>query len=237
MSATHVAATLFQLQQLDLDIERIQAEQQAVEKTLQGSPTLQKLRVEQSLAQQRLRDCLQAQSEAEETLEELNRRLAAQSQRLYSGEVSQPKELNALQQELQHLRASQSRQEDKVLEAIAGVEDQQEEVLRKAEALGAAADTWERESATSVVRRDQLESRKQELQARRARLVAGINGEYVKRYESIRRMRQGRAISKVEQNSCQWCRVILTPSELQQVRVSAQLQTCTNCGRILYYDR
>jgi predicted nucleic acid-binding Zn-ribbon protein len=237
MSATQIAATLFQLQQLDLDIERIQAEQQAVVKALQDSPGLQKLRAEYSLARQRLQASVQAQKEAEWSLEELNRRLDAQAQRLYSGVVTHPKELHALQQEMQHLRASQSRQEDKVLEAIADAENQQEQVQRRAEALRAAEETRARESATSAARRDQLEGRQQELQARRAQLVTGVNADYVKRYESMRRTKQGRAVSKVEQNSCQWCRVILTPSELQHIRVSSDLQTCTNCGRILYYDR
>jgi predicted nucleic acid-binding Zn-ribbon protein len=88
-----------------------------------------------------------------------------------------------------------------------------------------------------LARRDQLEVRKQELQARRTQMLTSIDAGFISRYEAMRRAKQGRAISKVEQNSCQWCRVILTPSELQHVRISSQLQTCSNCGRILYYDR
>jgi predicted nucleic acid-binding Zn-ribbon protein len=237
MSTTQIAAALFQLQQLDLELERVIAEQQAIVKSLQGSVTLQKLRVEQKLVQQQLQAGLQAQKEAEWTLEDLSRRLSAQEQRLYSGVVNNPKELNALQQEVQHLRTQQSRQEDRVLEVIDVAETLQETVQRKAEALQQAEQAWTQESASSVIRRDQLEARKQELQAKRAKLITGISGEHVNRYETMRRTKQGRAISKVEQNSCQWCRVILTPSELQHVRTSSELQTCTNCGRILYYNR
>lgn len=237
MSTTQLAAALYQLQQLDLELERVLAEQQAVVKSLQGSVALQKLRAEHKQAQQQLQAGLQAQKEAEWTLDDLSRRLAAQEQRLYSGVVTTPKELNALQQEVQHLRTQQSRQEDRVLEAIDVAETSQETVHRKAEALQQAEKAWEQESATSVIRRDQIEARKQELQAKRTQLVTGIRTEHMNRYEAMRRTKQGRAISKVEQSSCQWCRVILTPSELQHVRTSSELQTCTNCGRILYYDR
>jgi predicted nucleic acid-binding Zn-ribbon protein len=237
MSTTQIAAALFQLQQLDLELERVIAEQQAIVTSLQGSVTLQRLRTEQKLVQQQLQAGLQAQKEAEWTLDDLSRRLSAQEQRLYSGIVTNPKELNALQQEVQHLRTQQSRQEDRVLEGIDVAETLQETVQRKAEALHQAEKSWAQESASSVIRRDQLETRKQELQAKRAKLIAGIAGEHVNRYETMRRTKQGRAISKVEQNSCQWCRVILTASELQHVRTSSELQTCTNCGRILYYDR
>ena len=237
MSTTQIAAALYQLQQIDLELERLVAEQQAVVKSLQGKAKLQELRIEHDSAQQQLQSGLQAQKEAEWALEELNRRLDAQEQRLYSGAVSNPKELNALQQEVQYLRTQRSRQEDTALEMMEAAELLQETADRKAEAIRQAEEAWTRESATMQVRRDQLGVRRQELQARRVQLLTSIDAGFISRYEAMRRMKQGRAISKVEQNSCQWCRVILTPSELQRVRVSSQLQTCTNCGRILYYDR
>ncbi|MFL5695999.1 MAG: zinc ribbon domain-containing protein [Ktedonobacteraceae bacterium] len=237
MSATQIAAALYQLQQLDLELERLAAEQQVVVKSLQGNARLQELRIELNSAQQQLRSRLQAQKEAEWALEELTRRLGAQEQRLYSGMVSNPKELNALQQEIQHLRTQQGRQEDTYLEVMEATELLQEESRRKAETLQQAEEAWTRESAAMLARRDQLEVRKQELQARRTQMLTSIDAGFISRYEAMRRAKQGRAISKVEQNSCQWCRVILTPSELQRVRISSQLQTCTNCGRILYYDR
>lgn len=237
MSTTKIAAALFQLQQLDLELERLLAEQQAITQSLQGNATLQKARTENSRAQQQLRTGLQAQKEAEWTLEELNRRLAAQEQRLYSGTVLNPKELSALQQEVQHLRAQQSRQEDTVLEVMDATESLQEQARQKAAALQQAEAQWQRDSASILIRRDQLETRKQELQTKRTHMSSSIDAGYITRYDTMRRTKQGRAVSKVEQNSCQWCRVILTPSELQRVRTSDQLQTCTNCGRILYYDR
>ena len=237
MSTTQTVAALYRLQQLDLELERLVAEQQAVMKSLQGNAKLQELRVEHDRAQQQLRSSLQAQKEAEWALEELTRRLGAQEQRLYSGMVSNPKELNALQQEIQHLRTQQGRQEDTFLEVMEVAEALQEETRRKAETIQQMEEAWTRESATILGRRDQLEVRKQELQARRTQMLTSIDAGFISRYEAMRRAKQGRAISKVEQNSCQWCRVILTPSELQRVRISSQLQTCTNCGRILYYDR
>ncbi len=237
MSTTQIAAALFQLQQLDLELERLLSEQQSVEISLKGNSGLQKIRAEHNIAQQQLRTGLQAQKEAEWALEELSQRLTTQEKRLYGGTVNNPKELYALQQEVQRLRAQQSRQEDMALEVMEAADTLQEMALRKAEALEQAEAIWARESETLVARRDQLEIRKQELQARRAQMANSIDAEIISRYDAMRRTKQGRAISKVEQNSCQWCRVILTPSELQRVRTSKDLQTCSNCGRILYYDR
>ncbi len=237
MSTAQVAAVLFQLQQLDLELDRLKAEQQAITNSLQGSAKLQKLRAEYHAAQQQLQAGQQAQKEAEWTLEDLNRRLRAQEERLYNGTVNNAKELQSLQQEVQRLRGQQSRQEDIVLEIIDTTESLQERANRKLQQLKQVEESWQQESVQLVAHRNQLEQRLTELQATRSQLATRVEVELLSRYDKMRRTKQGRAVSKVEQNSCQWCRVILTPSELQHVRISAELQTCTNCGRILYYDR
>lgn len=232
-----MAAALFQLQQLDLEADRLVSEQQALALSLQSTSALKKLRAERDIAQQQLTNGVQAQKEAEWALEELEQRLKQQEQRLYGGSVTNAKELAALQQEVQHLRAQQGRQEEKALEMMDAAEALREVAERKALAVSEAEQAWEVANAAGVTRRGQLETKLQELRGKRAELAAAMDSDLVKRYEGMRKTKQGRVVSKIEQNSCQWCRVILTPSELQRVRVSPELQTCSNCGRILYYDR
>ena len=237
MSTTQIAATLYQLQQIDLDLERLILEQQTLTRTLQGDSTLAKARAEHRIAQQQLQSGLQAQKEAEWALEELDRRLKLLGQRLYSGSITNPKELYAVQQETQHLRAQQSRQEEMTLEVMDATDTLREMAKQKGEALQRAEEAWTQFNASSVQRGEQLESKRQEVQARRDQFAGSIDAELLKRYETLKRSKQGRAVSRVEQSSCQWCRVILTPSELQRARVSQDLQLCGNCGRILYFDR
>jgi uncharacterized protein len=237
MSTTKIAATLYQLQQLDLELERLIAEQQALVSSLQGDSVLKRLRTEHNIAQQQLHSGIQAQKDAEWALEELDHRMRMQEQRLYSGTVTNSKELSALQQEVQRLRAQQNRQEEMVLEVIFATESLQETANSKAEALRQEEEKWAERNATGVIRREQLEAKRQELQTKREQFVSDIDAELLQRYEALKRTKQGRVVSKIEQNSCQWCRVILTPSEMQRVRVSTELQMCSNCGRILYYDR
>ncbi|GCE10632.1 zinc ribbon domain-containing protein [Tengunoibacter tsumagoiensis] len=237
MSTTQVTAVLFQLQQLDLEGDRLHAEQQSITASLQGSDKLRKLRRECETARQHWNACLQTQKEAEWLLEDLDRRLKEQEKRLYAGNVNNAKELQAVQQEAQALRAQQSRQEDTLLELIDTAEGLAEVARQHSESLREAETLWEKERVELIGRREQVEARQQELQVKRGQITSTLDVELVKRYDTMRRTKQGRAISKVDQNSCQWCRVILTPSELQQVRISPVLQTCTNCGRILYYER
>lgn len=237
MGTTQIAAALFQLQQLDLEADRLLAEQQALATSLQSTGLLNKLRADQKIAQQQLTNGLQTQKDAEWTLEDLVRRLKHHEQRLYSGNVTNPKELKAIQQEVQHLRTQQAQQEERVLEMMEAADTLREEVERKAKAVGEAEQAWKLSNATGAERVSQMETKLQELHAKRAEQANKLDAAVVKRYEGMRKTKQGRVVSKVEQNSCQWCRVILTPSELQRARMSSELQTCSNCGRILYFDR
>ncbi|MBO0781478.1 MAG: hypothetical protein J2P37_21875 [Ktedonobacteraceae bacterium] len=236
MGITQPAALLFRLQQLDLELDRLQAEKRAIENTLQGDEQLRKLRARYEAAQQQAQAGLQTQQEAEWALEDLNRRLQTQEQRLFSGVVS-PKDLQVLQQEVQRLRAQQSRQEEVVLEMIEAAESLQEAAQQELQVLKKAENAREQESATLLERRAQLTTHTQELQTRRDQQASDIPETLLTRYTTLRRTRQGCAVSRVEHNTCQWCRVILTPGELQHVRINTELHTCTNCGRILYYDR
>jgi predicted nucleic acid-binding Zn-ribbon protein len=237
MGTTQIVATLFQLQQLDLEVDRLVAEEQALASSLQNTFPVKKARAEQKNAQQQLANGLKAQKDAEWALEDLERRLKQQEQRLYSGNVTNAKELSALQQEIQHLRAQQGRQEETVLTMMEAAEALRETAEQSARAVSEAERAWDLANTAGIARHEQLGMRLQELRGKRAELASTLDSELVKRYEGMRKTRQGRAVSKVEQNSCQWCRVILTPSELQRVRVSSELQMCSNCGRILYYDR
>ncbi|HEY7419675.1 MAG TPA: C4-type zinc ribbon domain-containing protein, partial [Ktedonobacteraceae bacterium] len=235
MNTMQLAAHLFQLQQLDLELDRLRSELQAIATALQGDTRLRKLRLECSIAQQQVQAALQQQKDAEWHLEDIQQRLQTQEQRLNNGTVAHAKELQALQQAVQHLHAQQSRQEEVTLEIIDTVEALQEEAERKHIALQQAESEWQKETAALTMRHDELEARLRDATRKREQLAGSIENSFVTRYMTLRRTKQGHAISRIDKNSCQWCRVILAPSELQRVRTSSELQTCMNCGRILYY--
>ncbi|GCE18908.1 zinc ribbon domain-containing protein [Dictyobacter kobayashii] len=205
MSTSQVTAVLYQLQTIDLEIDRVIAEKQSISTSLQGSATLRKLRAEYDTARQQLLSGQQVQKEAEWSLEDVNQRLTNQERRLYSGSIQNGKELQMLQQEVQNLRAQQSRQEERLLEVMDTAEALKETAQRKTVALQQAEEHWKQENANLQIRREQAEKHFQTLQDQRQSLSSKIGEALLKRYENMRRTKQGRAVSKVEQTSCQWC--------------------------------
>ncbi len=223
MNTTQVAGVLFRLQQHDLELDRLNAEEQTLTSSMQGNVKLRRMRQDYEAAQQQWEAGLQTQKDAEWTLEDLNQRVKQREQRLFEGGITNPRELQALQQEVQRLRAQQGRQEEQVLHAIDVAGSLQEVMERKKAALKQADEAWREEVAGLVARRDQLQAQLQMLREQRQNLAATLDEDLLKRYDGLRRTRQGRAVAKVEHSSCQWCRVILTPSELQHVRVGMEL--------------
>ena len=162
MGTTQVTATLFQIQQLDLELDRLVAEQQAVTTSLQGNTRLRRIRKELEYLQQQVQAGQQAQEEVEWTLNDLTHRLQHKEERLYNGTVTNPKELQSLQYEVQQLRAQYNRQEERVLEALDTTEALKETLQQKQNDLKKAEDLWQSEYNSLLTRQAQLDARQQD---------------------------------------------------------------------------
>src|SRR5262245_6111781 len=115
MSRGSKAAALYQLQQIDLELERVNAEVQAISARLSDVSALRQATQELEAAQSALQKHQRALQQAEQELAALAVRIKGHQDRLYGGSIANPRELGALQQEIQHLRELHSTQEDRVL--------------------------------------------------------------------------------------------------------------------------
>ncbi len=234
MSRATQTAALYQLQQLDGEIDRVAAEVQAITTALQDDSALRQATEAHATAQQALQQRQQALRAAEHELDDLAARIKTHNDRLYSGSVTNPRELGALQQEIQHLRELHSAQEDRVLEALAAVDDAQALAASSKAQQEAAEQTRQQEQTTLTERLRQVEARLADARKLRQSQAESCVPALVQRYEQIRRAKGGKAVVLAEGGTCQGCRVTLTANDLQRLRTSAEVTTCSNCGRILY---
>jgi uncharacterized protein len=234
MSRATKAASLYQLQQLDGEIERVTAESQAINLALQDDAAIRQAKQELESAQSSWQHCQQALRAAEQELADLAARIKSHNDRLYSGNVTSPRELGSLQQEIQHLRQVHNTQEDQVLEAMAAAETAQALVEEKSARYDAAEKTRQQEQAAHTEHLLQAEAKLASVQQQRQSLAESCEPPLLQRYEQIRRIRGSKAVALAEGGTCQGCRVTLTASDLQHLRTNADLTTCSNCGRILY---
>jgi predicted nucleic acid-binding Zn-ribbon protein len=234
MNRTSKAAALYQLQQLDLELERVNAEAQSINARLSDDSALRQASQELEAARATLRQCQRTLQQAEQELAGLAGRIKTHQDRLYSGSIGNPRELGALQQEIQHLRDLHNAQEDRVLEAMGAADDAQTALNEKETKRAATEQARQQEQQTLLERQRQAEEKLNDLHQRRKTQAESCEAALLQRYEQVRKMRGGKAVALAEGGTCQWCRVTLSASEIQHLRLGMELVNCSNCGRILY---
>jgi len=231
------APRLYQLQVLDLALDEKRRQLQEAEDKLGETPTLQAAREQLGTARDRGDYLERRMRQLEQEVDARSTETAGLQKRLFGGEVGKQKEASALERRLQALKEEQGRIEDDLLEAMAEFED------LPARLAAVQADTEQAEAAWAAEQsglRDEIERLRGEvatMEVARQRLVEGLSSASHQIYEGLRRTLRGRAVARIERNTCLGCRVALPMGEVQRVRTSAELCFCGFCGRILYIER
>ncbi|MFB3881816.1 MAG: zinc ribbon domain-containing protein [Armatimonadota bacterium] len=228
-------AILYQVQQFDIEIAR---RQQALAEVDTGAELEQRLETVKS----ELTVLRQAQTEAEKenldcelqarTLQEKRKRFSDQ---LYSGKVSNPRQLSDLQEEVEMLGREVRRVEDRMLELMETMEVRRGEIASRE----LVVKELEEELAAVRARHEEVGSRLRgelsELEASRADTAQKVNRVVLKRYEQIRARSGNVGLVKVTGGECPGCRIALPSETLKQVKAGRSGLTCENCGRLLLW--
>lgn len=227
-----VVAALYELQQLDLDMDRLATEAEALERAL-AEDAVRPAREAAARARRQMEREKKGASEVEEALRELDARIQKQETRLYGGGTA-TRDLGALQTELSHLKEAHAQQEERVLAAMLTLEDAEGTAARAAAAQAEAERDWQNRRAELAERLAASQTEAAELRGRRETQAQAIDAAALGRYESLRRGHGGRGVALVQNGTCQACRVGVTSGALQRARSGTELVPCNNCGRILY---
>jgi uncharacterized protein len=173
------------------------------------------------------------QNRLEAEMSTLDGKIEREETRLYSGAVSNPKELNALRAEVEMLKRRRSELEDSLLEIMVqrdGLQETLGSLERERAELAAAADDLGAE-VRSVV--DGMDSELKEHRRERDELVAALPAELVALYEKIRDAKHGVGAAALVDGTCEGCHTKLPAKEVERLRAERGLQRCENCRRIL----
>ena len=224
---------LYILQELELALERLQLAKAEADEELSLGLSID--RVETSLQEEDER-LLQVQSQHRlqqsevETLRERSARLEAQ---LYSGEITNPRDLESLGQEVTHARELLEQQDAELLQLSVQAEESQNKRDSLERELSESRTTWAVRQAELQSQVEGWTSEVDSLLIQRKDLVDTLDPSAVQRYESLRKTKGGVAVAKVERGLCQGCRMALPTQQQQRVRIGRQTVLCSSCGRIL----
>ena len=227
-----IAKQLFQLQEIDLKIESNGQTLKQKNSQLGESQAVLNVQTKLTSEQQRLDELKHQQHSAEWEIDDLTSKITTTEEQLYSGRITNPKELTNLHHEVNALKAHRNQLENKALEIMDQVEQAEASVATTSSELKKLETEWHSQQQQLSTEIDQLKSKLTDLKQKRQLLANGIDSQAVERYEKLRKQKE-QPVAKVEQGICHGCRISLPSSELQQAR-SGNLVQCSSCGRILF---
>jgi hypothetical protein len=227
-----VVKQLYQLQEIDLELESNEQSLNQTASQLGESKAVVEARNKLALEHQHLEELQRQQRSVEWEIEGITSKLTTAEEELYSGRIHNPKELTNLQHEIDGLKAKRNQLEDKALEIMDQVELTTKGVATINSELKAMEAEWQSQQQQLSANLGKLETILSNLKYKRHLLAAEIDHQAIEVYQELKKQK-GTAVAKVEQGICRGCRISLPITELQRTR-SGSLVRCSSCGRILF---
>ncbi len=227
---------LYALQEVDLDIDRVSSSLAEAVEELQTEISIEKLEVALQAEEERLQE-VEARHH-DNQLETAVRRERSESleSRLYDGSMVNARDLESLQHEAANVRSLLEQNEAIFLDLAIQLEESQTRCAELHIELTEAKSRWEsrRVELNRIV--GDLRAQLSDYENQRALLAGRVEPGALKRYETLRKSKGGRAVARVERDLCQGCRMSLPTHLRQRVKSGRQTVTCASCGRMLFIE-
>lgn len=228
-------AKLYELQKIDTTWEKVRRRLVQLRGLLVESAELQAKRQHLAVAEAERQQWHARQTNAELEAQSLAERITATESKLMSGQVRNPKELEALQASLEALRRQQVGVENEGVEALLKVEEGKGVVDAAQSELTTLERKWQSDQAQLLAEENKLKKAFLQLKKQREEVSSAVGEEWVKRYDDLRQRKAGVAIAGLERNMCGACHVAVPTGVLSAARSqSTNPVLCPSCGRMLY---
>ena len=226
------AQQLHQLQQIDTAIREKKGRLTEVLQAQKETAELFNARQRAAAADSELKKWQNQRRELNLELDSLNSKSKRSEQRLYSGNVKNPKELSDLQNEIASLGRRRETLEDEILETMIMIEDAETEKTAADESLTTITGKWERSMAHYKQEQNELALALHQLMGQRQEQLKMVTADSLKQYESLSRSKNGLAVATLRANMCLGCRMTVS-AVTERLARQGQIIYCDNCGRII----
>jgi hypothetical protein len=175
------------------------------------------------------------QAKVDTDVEQVRSRMTRDQQRLDSGQVSSPKELENLQSEIESLHRRQTELEDAELEVM----EQRETIQARLTELQTELSTIDNGLVDANGRRDaaieEITAESEKATSHRAEVAATVPGELLELYVKLRQSSGGVGAAALRRGQCEGCHLQLNTTDLNRIRDAEpdEVLRCEECRRIL----
>ncbi|MBP6963407.1 MAG: hypothetical protein KBC96_03270 [Armatimonadetes bacterium] len=227
---------LYQLQLVDLDLEKYRKALAALDDGSSRKEQVERLRVLSAEAEQLLHEASTEQRDKELNVKAVEDKKKQFQEKMYSGKVANPKELQSMQDEIAMLDRQRGKLEERILELMDLIEERKAVHAEAAERLRQSEDKLAAHTAKLAENTRILQKNIEILTHRRDTALSHVDPGLLKRYQSLQARVGVLAVGKIEGNQCGGCHTGLMPFQLRQLDTDKDILTCENCGRILFKE-
>jgi len=185
--------------------------------------------------------------ESKKKFEELNKLQGEKEDKLRKGidtlkktkdrllEVKTNKEYQASLKEIETIENRNSEIEDEIISGLEEIDHMGAEVRAKEKDFETHRSQYEKEKEKIEKEISQLDYDLADVDKRTDDVRKQIRDELLKRYETIKGRRNGIAVASVWKEVCGGCHMNIPPQMYIELQKSADLLSCPNCNRIIYW--
>jgi predicted nucleic acid-binding Zn-ribbon protein len=183
----------------------------------------------------RRHDLARGQQRLEDEITNLTDKAAQHDKTLYSGTIGNPRELQALQDEIAALKRRISQLEDQELELMEQIEPLDAELAAAATRRAELDQRGEGLRAQIAEEEVSIEAELGRVRSERASIADGIDPALLGEYEELRPQSGGIAIARMVGGSCGGCHLSLSAVEVDRIKKLPPdaPARCDECGRLL----
>lgn len=227
------AETLLELQAIDRVIDQLNKRLEEVQTGLNESTLLKAARQAVQTAEQLTGQTRLTHTELEAANTVLAAKLAEADKRLYSGEVTAPKELVDLQNDVAMLKKQKATLDDNVLAAMTKADEAESALANRRGALEQIEAEWTAGQTELLAEQEKLNGEIAAQKTETAKFRAELTPADLALYDLLRRRKGGVAVVELDDEACGACGVEPTADVVRQLNRGDQMARCSNCERIL----
>lgn len=165
----------------------------------------------------------------------MRQRAVRDQQRLDSGAVTSPKDLESLQHEIVSLAKRQGDLEDVVLEVMERRESAQERATELTGRVTSVQAKVDDATARRDAAQEQIDGEIASATKEREVMAGSVPADLLKLYEKLRVQQGGVGAARLYQRRCEGCQLELNITEVNEVKAASPdtVLRCENCRRIL----
>jgi predicted nucleic acid-binding Zn-ribbon protein len=224
---------LWDLQQLDSEIDRLKRERSRLDDGTTLRRAFEEAAAVFSDLEARLHKLHADMVDAELELKKIEAKKADFERRLYEGKTTNPKELSAMEREIEMLGRQRGRLDERVLTLMDGIETTTAELATAKARRDQAENRWQEQDAAFRRESTRLDTELASLKPRREAAAKVLEPPTLARYENLRTRHANIAVARFVDDTCGGCHMRLASMFARKLHDSQTYTYCENCMRFL----